>query len=216
MENNTAARIRGIGRSLDGHVLVFINTGLSATETKVLKFDKDNLDYLGITNWEITISTSTWAYIVQNAEVFMHWQGLDSTSLYDWKNAIYYDRATGIPDSSRSNLIILDNITSFGSDDPITMEYHAKDAFNIDVVGASTKFWIDGEDPDDPSTWTDRVGAIKDVSTGDFFDDDGVPLSISAIVLTDGNGVATAYYKPMRTGTGTDRDAINIRCPSDN
>jgi hypothetical protein len=216
MEDNTSARIRGIGRAIDGNVLVFINTGLSATETKVLKFDKDNLDYLGTTDWEISISTSTWAYLVQNGEVFLHFQGLDSPSLYDWKNAVYYDRATGIPNRDKSNLIIEENLTVYGSDDPIAMEYHAKDAFNIDVVGANTKFWIDGEDPDDPGTWTDRVGAIKDVSTGDFFDGNGVPLSISAIVATDGNGIATAYYKPMRTGTGTERDAINIRCPSDN
>jgi hypothetical protein len=40
-------------------------------------------------------------------------------------------------------------------------------------------------------------------------------LATSAIVTTDGDGIATAYYKPMRSGTGAERDAINIRCPSD-
>jgi len=216
LEDNAAARIRAIGIARDGHILVFANTGLTSTETRVFKFDKDNLDYLGQTTWTPNISTGTWAYMVQHSDVFIHFQGLNKTSLYDWKTAIYYDRATGIPNEDKSNFIIEDNLTTFGSETPIELKYEARDAFNNLVPGANTKFVIDGEDPDAPDTWTDRVGGIQDNPLNDFFDGDGVPEAIQVIVPTDVNGVALAYYKPMRSGSGTERDAINVFCPTDN
>jgi hypothetical protein len=216
LENTTASKIRGIGRSSDGHILVFANTGLTTTETRVFKFDKDNLDYLGQTIWSPNISTATWAYMIQHADVFLHFQGLDKTSLYDWKTAVYYDRATGIPDENKSNFIIEDNLTTFGSDTAIELMYEARDAFNIRVPGANTKFVIDGEDPEAENTWTDRVGGIQATPGATFFDGNGIPLAIQTIVPTDVLGVAKAYYKPMRSGTGTARDAINVFCPSDN
>jgi hypothetical protein len=214
--NNASARIRGIALGSDGNVLIFANTGLSATECKVFKFDKDDLSYLGFASWSPNISTSTWAYLVANGEVFMYFQGLDSTSSLDQRTAIYYDRATGIPDQTKSNFIINDNLTTFASDEAIELTYVAKDAFNIAVTGANAKFYIDGEDPDDEESWTDRVGGIQASSGAPFFDADGVPEATSAIVATDGSGIATAYYKPMRSGTGTERDTINVICPADN
>lgn len=219
MENNTSARIRGISRASDGNLLVFVNTGVTNTSCKVLKFDPTNLSYLGQTTWTPNISTGTWGYIVQVSEVFMLFQGLDSNSLYDWKTSIYYDRATGIPDATRSTFIIADNLTTFGSDDPITLQYEARDAFNIAVAGVSCKFAINGEDEDDPTTWTDRLGSIQTSISppGGFFDANDVPTAISAVVTTSTpGGVATAYYKPMRSGSGTEIDAIDVFCPSDN
>ena len=216
LENNSAARIRGIALDVDGNVLVFANTGLSSTECKVFKFHKTTLDFMGATTWIPNISTSTWAYLVKHGEVFLHFQGLDSGSSLDWRTAVYYDRATGIPNADKSNLIIAENLTPFGDDDPIELSYHARDSFNMPVIGANTKFYIKAEDGSDPSTWTDRVGAIMDEVTDDYFDADGVPLATSAIAPTDGDGVATAYYKPMRSGTGTERDLIAVKCPSDN
>jgi hypothetical protein len=216
LENNSAARIRGIALASDGHVLIFANTGESSTSCKVFKFHKDTLAYLGVASWSPNISTSTWAYLVAQGEVFLHFQGLDSASSLNQRTAVYYDRATGIPDESKSNFIINDNLTIFGSDDPIELTYVARDAFNIAIPSVNAKFVIDGEDPDDETTWTDRVGGIQLLSGADFFDADGVPLEISAIAATDVDGVATAYYKPMRAGTGTERDTIKVTCPSDN
>lgn len=216
MENNTSAKIRGIATANDGNILLFVNTGITNSSCKVLKFDKDDLSYLGQTTWTPNISTATWGYITQVAEVFMLFQGLTSNSLYDWKTSIYYDRATGIPDADKSNFIISDNLTTFGDNDPITLQYQARDAFNIAVVGVSCKFAINGEDENDPTTWTDRLGAIRESTGVDFFDAEGVPEAISAIVTTNGSGVATAYYKPMRSGSGTEIDAIDVFCPSDN
>jgi hypothetical protein len=215
IENNTNARIRGMATASDGNILVFVNTGISATSCKVIKFDKDDLSYLGQTDWAPNVSTATWAYMVKSAEVFQWFQGLDSNSLYDWKTAVYYDRATGIPDEDRSNFIIAENLTTFGSDDAIELKYEARDAFNIVVTAVNAKFAVNGEDQNDPSSWNDRVGGIQDGEFDDFFDTDGVPLAIHAITPTDGNGVATAWYKSMRTGSGTEIDAIDVFCPSD-
>jgi hypothetical protein len=214
MENNTNSRIRGVALASDGNVIVFVNTGVTSTECKVIKFDKDTLAYMGQTTWTPNISTVIWGYIVKANEVFMLFQGLDSNSVYDWKTSVYYDRATGIPDAAKSNFIIENNLTTFGSDDPIALVYKARDAFNIPVVGAATEFAINGEDPDDPSTWTDRLGAIRENTGDDFFDVDNVPIAISAVDDTDGDGLATVYYKPMRTGSGTEIDAIDVYCPS--
>jgi len=215
MENNTLSRIRGIATASDGNIILFVNTGISSTNCKVIKFDKDDLSYLGQTTWAPNVSTATWGYMVQSSQVFQWFQGLDKSSLYDWKTAIYYDRATGIPDEDRSNFIIAENLTTFGSDTAIELTYEARDAFNIVVAGANTKFQINGEDPDDPSSWNDRVGGIQDSDSADFFDADGVPLAIKAIAPTNGSGIATAYYKPMRSGSGTEIDAIDVYCPSD-
>jgi hypothetical protein len=215
MENNTSARIRGIGRAVDGNIVLFINSGLSATGCKVLKFDKDDLSYLGQTTWAPSVSTSTWGYMVESAEVFMWFQGLDSLSSLDWRNAVYYDGATAIPSQDKSNFIIANNLTTFGSDTAIELQYAARDAFNIVIPSINTKFVIDGEDPTDPSSWNDRIGGIQDLSGDPFFDGDGVPLAIQAITTTDSGGVAKAYYKPMRSGSGTEIDIIRIYCPSD-
>jgi len=215
MENNLGARVRGIARASDGNILVFVNTGVTNASCKVLKFSSTDLSYLGQTTWTPNIASATWGYIVQVAEVFMLFQGLTSNSLYDWKTAIYYDRATGIPDGTKSTFIIADNLTTFGSNEPITLQYEARDAFNIAVTGVSCKFTINGEDEDDPTTWTDRLGSIQGSTGVDFFTTDDVPTAISAIVTTNGSGVATAYYKPMRSGSGTEIDAIDVFCPSD-
>jgi hypothetical protein len=216
MENNTNSRIRGIGTATDGDILIFVNHGLSATGCKVLKYDKDDLSYLGQASWAPSVSTATWGYIVQASEVFMWFQGLDSASLYDWKTAVYYDGATQIPSQDKSNFIITNNLTTFGSDTAIELQYEARDAFNIIIPTVNTKFVIDGEDPDDSSGWNDRIGGIQDNPANPFFDSEGVPLAIKAITATDGSGVARAYYKPMRTGSGTEIDIIKIFCPSDN
>ena len=215
MENNTLARIRGISIASDGNILVFLNTGDTATDCRVLKFDKDDLSYLGRTTWAPNISTALWGYIVRASEVFLYFEGLDSNSLYSWKTAIYYDRATQIPDAARSNFIIDNNLTPYGSDEAVVLEYHARDAFNIVIPSVNTKFVIGGEDPDDPTTWTDRVGSIQDDLGDTFFDADDIPTSIEAIVATDVDGIATAYYKPPRSGSGTEIDDINVYCPSD-
>jgi hypothetical protein len=215
MSNNTLARIRGIAIANDGNIIVFVNTGSTATSCRVLKFDKDDLSYLGQTTWAPSISTSIWGYVVMASEVFMLFEGLNSNSSLAWKSAIYYDRATQIPDADRSNFVIGNNLTTFGSDDPITLEYHARDAFNVVIPSVNTKFVINGEDPDDSSTWTDRIGSIQD-NTGDtFFDANGVPTSIQAIAATNASGIATAYYKPMRSGSGSEIDDIDVYCPSD-
>lgn len=217
MQNNSAARIRGIGHASDGNILVFINTGLSATQCKVLKFDADTLAYLGTTSWTPNISTATWAYLVQSGEVFFHFQGLNSTSTLDWKSAVYYDRSTGIPDAGRSNLVIGENLTAFGDDNPITLAYHAKDDFNMDVAGVYCRFYITGEDYTDSTTWTDRVSSIQEDQSelvNEFFNEDGVPTATSARTITAANGIALAYYKPMRSGTGSQRNSISIICPA--
>ena len=214
MENNTNSRIRGVAIATDGNVIVFVNTGVSSTACKVIKFNKDTLAYMGQTTWSPNISTVVWGYLVKSNEVFMLFQGLDSNSVFDWKTSVYYDRATGIPDEAKSNFIIENNLTTFGSDDPIALVYKARDSFNIPVVGAATEFAINGEDPDDPSTWTDRLGAIRENPGDDFFDVDNVPIAISAVDNTDVDGLATVYYKPMRNGSGTEIDAIDVYCPS--
>jgi len=215
MEDNTAARIRGIGIAPDGNVLVFANTGESSTECKVFKFDKTTLAYMGTTSWLPSLSASTWANLVKYGEVYLFFRSLDSTSSSDWRTAVYYDRATGLPDATKSNFIINDNLTIFASDDAVELSYHARDAFNVAVVGANTKFYIAAEDPDDETTWTDRVGGIQAASGATFFDADGVPEATSVVTVTDGDGIATAWYKPMRSGSGTERDAIAIKCPSE-
>lgn len=214
ISNNTSAILRGIGHASDGNILVFANTGLSAIQCKVFKFEAETLNYLGTTTWSPNISASTWAYIVQSGEVFLHFQGLDSTSSLDWKSAVFYDRATGIPDASRSNFIIEENLTTFGDDTAITLQYHARDAWNIDVANAYARFQITGEDRSDSTTWTDRVGAIRATDSEDFFDDDGVPKGVSARTITAANGIALAYYKPMREGTGSEREGISVTCPA--
>lgn len=213
--NNTLARVRGTGISSDGHILVFANTADTATTCKAFKFHKDTLAYLGRTSWEPSISTSIWGYMVQAAEVYMLFEGLDDASAFAHKSAVYYDRATQIPDEARSNFVILENLTTFGSDDPVTLEYHARDGFNIVVPAVNAKFLINGEDPGDASTWTDRVGSIQEETTDTFFDGDGVPTAVQAIKATNGSGVATAYYKPKRIGSGTEIDDIDVFCPSD-
>jgi hypothetical protein len=214
--NNTLARIRGIAIAPDGNVIVFANTADTATTCKVLKFDKDDLSYLGRTTWEPNISTSIWGYLVQASKVYMLFEGLNDASSFAHKSAIYYDRATAIPDASRSNFVIQANLTTFGSDDPVTLEYHARDAFNIVVPSVNAKFAIHGEDTGDSSTWTDRVGSIQELTTDTFFDGDGVPTAVHAITLTDPvTGIATAYYKPKHTGSGTEIDDIDVYCPSD-
>jgi hypothetical protein len=149
------------------------------------------------------------------SEVLMLFEGLDSNSSLAWKSAVYYDRATGIPDEGRSNFVIANNLTTYGSDDAITLKYYARDAFNIVVPSVNTKFVINGEDPDDPTTWTDRIGSIQDNLGDTFFDANEVPTSIQAIAATDVNGIATAYYKPMRSGSGSEIDDIDVYCPSD-
>jgi hypothetical protein len=216
MMNNTSARIRGIGTSNDGNIVLLINSGLTSTACKVLKFDKTSLAYLGQTTWAPSISTVSWGYVAKASEVFMLFQGLDSSSSLDWQTAIYYDGATGIPSSDKSNFIIQDNLKIFGSDEATELRYEARDAFNIRIPGVNVKFVIDGEDPTDSETWNDRVGGIQAIETDPFFDSEGVPLAIQAIVPTDGTGVARAYYKPMRVGSGTEIDVINTFCPSDN
>jgi len=215
MENNTLARVRGLSVASDGNILVFVNTGATATSCRVLKFDGDDLSYLGQTSWSPSISTSIWGYIVLASEVFMLFENLDSVSSLAWKTAIYYDRATQIPDADRSNFIITENLTTFGSDDPITLAYHARDAFNIVVPSVNAKFVIDGEDQGDAASWTDRIGSIQGDTGDTFFDSNDVPTAIHAIELTDGSGIATAYYKPMRNGSGSEIDTINVFCPSD-
>lgn len=215
MENNSLARLRGIGHAADGNILVFINSGLSSTSTKVLKFNAENLNYMGQTTWQPSLASSSWAYVVQSAEVYMLFRNLDSANTLDWKTAIYYDRATGIPDATKSNFIVENNLTSFGSDEAVELKYVARDAFNIPVTAVATKFVIDGENESDPTSWNDRVGGIQNLATNSFFDAQGVPLAIAAVVNTSTpDGIATAYYKPMRTGSGTETDAINVLCPS--
>jgi hypothetical protein len=215
MENNTLARLRGIGHAADGNILVFINSGLSSTATKVLKFNSENLNYMGQTTWQPSLASSSWAYVIQSSEVFMLFRDLDSANTLDWKTAIYYDRATGIPDATKSNFIVENNLTSFGSEEAVELKYIARDSFNIPVTNVATKFVVDGENELDPSSWNDRVGGIQDLALNDFFDSQGVPLAISAVVNTDAvDGIAIAYYKPMRTGSGTETDAVNVFCPS--
>ena len=215
MDDNTLARVRGISLASDGNVLVFVNTGATATSCRVLKFGGDDLSYLGQTSWAPSISTSIWGYLVLASEVFMLFENLDSVSSLAWKSAVYYDRATQIPSEDRSNFIIASNLTTFGSDDPITLEYHARDAFNIVVPNVNAKFIISGESQIDSASWTDRIGSIQEGTGDTFFDSNGVPTSIHAIALTDGDGIATAYYKPMRDGSGSEIDEIDIFCPSD-
>jgi hypothetical protein len=216
MENNTSARIRGMGQARDGSIIVFVNTGITTTQCKVIKLDEVDLDYRGQTTWAPDITTATWAYIVPTADVFMYFEGLDSTSALGAKTAVYYDNATGIPSENKSNFIIDNNLTQYGSDTAIELAYHARDAFNVPVPGVNTKFVLTGEDPNDPSSWNDRVAGIQDAPGNPFFDGGGVPLAIQAIVPTNGSGIALAYYKPMRTGSGTETDNISIFCPSDN
>jgi len=215
MSDNTNARIRGIAMARDGSVIVFVNTGLTSTDCKVLKFNGDTLAYEGQATWLPSISTSTWAWLIQTGEVFMYFLGLDSSSSLDWKTAIYYDNATQIPSEERSNFVIASNLTQYGSDTAVALNYYARDFFNIPVENVNAKFTINGEDENDSSTWTDRVGGIQDSAVADFFNAEDVPEAIHAIVQTDGNGLATAYYKPMRAGTGTERDLIDVFCPSD-
>jgi hypothetical protein len=215
MENNTNARIRGIGIANDDSIIVFVNSGVSATDCKVLKFDPDDLTYEGQTTWNPGISTNTWGMIIPHSEVFMLFYGLNSTSSLDWKTAIFYDNATAVPSEEKSNFIIAENLTQYGSDDAVTLTYQARDRFNIPVVGVSVKFAIDGEDEDDDTTWTDTIGSIQDAALDTFFNADGTPTAVSAIVTTNGSGVGTAYYKPMRSGSGSQRDLINVYCPSD-
>lgn len=214
IENNTLSRIRGIGLASDGNVIIFINSGVSSTSCKVLKFDADDLSFLGETTWVPDISSATWAYITQASEVFILAQGLDTNNYLNWKTAVYYDRATAIPDANKSNFIIADNLTSFGSNTSIALTYEARDAFNIPVENTPCKFVIDGEDEDSPDSWNDRVGGIQDSSGAAFFDASDVPLAIAATVNTNSSGIATAYYRPMRAGTGTEIDTINVVCPA--
>ena len=121
-----------------------------------------------------------------------------------------------IPSEDKSNFIILNNLTTFSSDTAIELQYAARDAFNIVIPSINTKFVIDGEDAEDPSTWNDRIGGIQATSGAAFFDSEGVPLAIKTVTVTDSGGVAKAYYKPMRSGSGTEIDIIRIYCPSDN
>jgi len=215
IENNSLGRLRGIAAASDGNILVFINSGATASSTKVLKFNAEDLSYMGQTSWEPSLTAATWAQIVKSSEVFLLLRGLDSNNVFSWKSAVFYDRATAVPDENKSNFIIEDNLTSFASDTAITLQYVARDAFNIPVLNVPTKFVIDGEDENDPTTWTDRLGALMDGAGDDFFDEDDVPLAISVEVNTDGTtGIATAYYKPMRNGSGTLIDTINVYCPS--
>ncbi len=300
MENNNFARIRGIGHSSDGNILVFINSGESVTSNKVLKFARTDLAFLGQTTWTPDLQgNSEWGYVIQSAEVFTLFRGLDEDIANRWRTAIYYDRATSIPEVSKSNFIIEDNLTSFGDDNYVLMQYRARDAFNLPVTGVNAKFILDGEDENDPDTWTDRTAGIQGANdaeevfdTGDggttytgilsdtfvlpgsveitaeftsvpvtavddgagnlsgtnvdsgtvnyntgvtsitytlapdsenivavyqyldsFFDSDGVPTAISAVVPTNASGVAEAYYKAMREGSGTEIDAVNVFCP---
>lgn len=214
LDNNPSARIRGIAiSSVDGNILIFVNTGFSSTDCKVYKFHKTTLAYLGVATWLPGISTSTWAYVVRNSDVFMYFKGLDSTSASEQQNAVYYDRATAIPDETKSNFIIHDNLVTFGSNTPVELTYEAKDAFNIPVEGVPTLFYITGEDYDNSSVWTDRVASIQDDPGDTFFNPDDTPTATSVVVDTDVNGIATAYYLPMRTGTGTERDSMSVKCP---
>ena len=178
MENNTNARIRGVGVSNDGSIIVFVYSGATATDCKVLKFDAADLAYEGQTTWQPAISASTWAWMVQVGEVFMYFRGLDSSSSLDWKTAIYYDNATGIPSEEKSNFVIASNLTQYGSDTAIALKYYARDAFNIPVASVNTKFTINGEDENDPSTWTDRVAGIQASAVADFFDANDIPEAI--------------------------------------
>lgn len=215
IENNSLARVRGIGVASDGNILVFINSGGTSTSTKVLKFSAVDISYMGQTSWNPSLAASVWAHVVQSSEVFILLRGLSSNNINEWKTSIYYDRATSIPDANKSNFIIEDNLTSFGATDAIELTYEARDAFNIAVQNTPTKFSINGEDEDDASSWTDRVGGIQDSSSASFFDANGVPLAIATTVNTNSSGIATAYYKPMRSGSGTEIDVIDIVCPAE-
>jgi len=220
--DNTQSRIRGLSMSSDGNLLVFCNTGETATSTITLKFNSSTLAYMGRTPWldpnsaYDAISTSIWANIVVSGEVFLYFRGLDSTNFSERITHIFYDNSTAIPSEGNSNFIINNNLTSFGSDEAITLKYVAKDGFNNKVVAVNCKFIIDDVTQGDSTTWDTTIGGIQESSGNSFFDADGVPLSVHAIDATNSNGEALAYYKPMRSGTGTFIDTINVLCPSDN
>jgi len=217
--NNTLSRIRGIATASDGNILVFANTGANSTETKVFKFHKTTLSYIGVTTWTPNVVASQFAYLVQSSEVFLYFEGLEQASTTDQLNSVYYDHGTNVPDVLNSNFIIADNLTSFGDDEAILLRYQARDAFNAPVANTPTKFIISGVS-ENPINWTDRTGAIRDTDVGDFFitdeedPDHKDPVSVSALVDTDAGGIALAYYKPMRTGSGTKTDTINVFCPA--
>jgi len=221
--NNMQARIRGMSLTSDGNLVVFCNTGATATDTIVLKFDGTTLEYQGRTPWLATgqgqhlISTSIWAMLVKSNEVFLYFRGLDSVNYSDRITQVFYDNSTGIPSEGNSNFIIENNLVSFGSEDVVTLKYVAKDGFNNKVIGTNCKFIIDDVLQDDPTSWNTTIGSIQDSANpvGGFFDENGVPLAVHAIAATDANGEALAYYKAMRTGTGTFIDSVNVFCPSD-
>jgi len=220
--DNTQSRVRGMATASDGSILVFCNTGETATATTVLKFNADTLAYLGRTAWipasatYDAISTAIWAHAIKSGEIFLYFQGLDSTSYSARLSHIYYDNSTGIPEEKNSNFIIEDNLTTFGDDDALQLKYIARDGFNNVVVSTNCKFIISGVLQNDPSSWDATVGGVQELSGNEFFDSDGVPLSVHAITPTDSTGTAVAYYKPMREGTGTFIDLLNVFCPADN
>lgn len=219
--DNTQARIRGMSFASDGNILIFCNTGETATNTTCLKFDATNLNYLGRTAWldphsvYESISTTIWAQMIRSGEVFLYFRGLDSTNYGDRITQVFYDNATKVPDSFNSNFIINNNLTTFGSTESIELKYLARDGFNNAIDAVNCKFIIHDVSQTDSSSWDTNIGGIRPTSGEDFFDADGVPLGVHAVVSTSAEGEAKAYYRAMRTGTGTFIDIIDVFCPSD-
>lgn len=214
IQNNSLSKIRGIGTAVDEDILVFINDGLANTSCKCLKFDKDDLSYLGQTSWNPSLPAGTWAWVVQQAEAFLFFRGLDEQNVYSWKNAVYYDRSTQIPNTDHSNMVISNNVMPFNNDNAVEIQYIAKDDFGIAVSNISAKFVLNDYDADEPGTWDEETPALKDQSSGDFFTAAGIPLEIEVTVTTDGSGIAKSYFKSPREGTGSKRFVIKVTCPA--